>query len=45
MRHTILLLLTALAVATAAPCLADVGPADVGETQELDHGPYSDPVG
>ena len=45
MRHTVLLLLMVLAVSLAAPCLADVGPADIAETQELNHGPLFDPGG
>ena len=45
MRHTILLLLMVLAVSLAAPCLADVGPADIVEAQALNHGPLYDPGG
>ena len=45
MRHSVLALLVFLAVSWTAPLLAGAGPSCVGETQELNVGPYYGPGG
>ena len=45
MRHSVIVLLTLLAVSLAAPLLAGADPSFVGKTQELNLGPYCDPEG